>query len=312
MIETLRNTRDLPDHALAELLETPDLSLARRLEAAAREVCLQVKGPRVLVRALIEHSNMCRNNCLYCGIRRGRASVKRYALSPEEILGCCARAWHDGVHTFVIQGGENPVLARALLPVVKEIRGRYPRAAITLSLGELPFELYSAFKEAGATRYLLRHETANPEHYASLHPAGMTLESRIGCIKELKRLGFETGMGMMVGSPGQTTRNLIEDLRLMQEIRPHMIGIGPFIPQDGTPFENYAPGSAQTTLRLISILRLMFPSANIPATTALAVLLPDGKEAGIRAGSNVIMNVYTPETERLKYDLYKGKTSRNV
>ena len=242
MIETLRNTRSLPDDALAELLETPDLSLARRLEASAREVCLQVKGPRVLVRALIEHSNMCRNNCLYCGIRSGRASVKRYSLSPEDILRCCARAWRDGVHTFVIQGGENPAQARALLPVVKEIRGRYPRAAITLSLGELPFDLYSAFKEAGATRYLLRHETANPAHYASLHPAG----------------------------------------------------------------------SVQTTLRLISILRLMFPSANIPSTTALAVLLPGGKETGIRAGANVIMNVYTPETERLKYDLYKGKTSRNV
>lgn len=308
MIETLKDTRNLPDSALQELLESPSAALAQELKVAAREVCLKVKGPEVLIRALIEWSNLCRNDCLYCGIRRSRAHVLRYSLSPEEILQCCEAAWKDGVPTFVLQGGENPAAAEGLIPTVREIRRRYPSAAITLSLGELPFELYAAFKEAGANRYLLRHETANPEHYASLHPAGMHLESRLACIRELKRLGYETGMGMMVGSPGQTTRNLIEDLRLMQEIGPHMIGIGPFIPQDGTPFENCPAGSAETTLRLIAIMRLMFPDANIPATTALATLLPGGKQAGIQAGANVIMNVYTPLKERKKYDLYKGKT----
>lgn len=308
MIETLKNTRNLPDSALEELLESPDAALSVRLKDTAREVCLKVKGPEVLIRALIEWSNVCRNDCLYCGIRRSRADVPRYSLSPEEILQCCEAAWKDGVPTFVLQGGENPAAAEGLVPIVRTIRERFPSAAITLSLGELPFELYAALKEAGANRYLLRHETANPEHYARLHPAGMRLETRLACIRELKRLGYETGMGMMVGSPGQTTRNLIEDLRLMQEIGPHMIGIGPFIPQDGTPFENCPAGSAETTLRLIAIMRLMFPDANIPATTALATLLPSGKQAGIQAGANVIMNVYTPLKERKKYDLYKGKT----
>ncbi|MBR5403177.1 MAG: [Bacteroidales bacterium] len=308
MIDTLKNTRNLPDSALQELLESTDAALAQRLKDTAREVCLKVKGPEVLIRGLIEWSNVCRNDCLYCGIRRSREGVVRYTLTPEQILQCCDRAWNDGVPTFVLQGGENPAAAKSLIPTVREIRERYPSAAITLSLGELPFELYAALKEAGANRYLLRHETANPEHYASLHPAGMHLESRLACIRELKRLGYETGMGMMVGSPGQTTRNLVEDLRLMQEVSPHMIGIGPFIPQEGTPFENYPAGSAETTLRLLAIMRLMFPEANIPATTALATLLPGGKQIGILAGANVIMNVYTPITERKKYDLYKGKT----
>lgn len=308
MIETLKDTRNLPGSALKELLESPSAALAQELKDTAREVCLKVKGPEVLIRALIEWSNLCRNDCLYCGIRRSRASVPRYSLSPEEILQCCEAAWQDGVPTFVLQGGENPAAAEGLIPTVREIRRRYPSAAITLSLGELPFELYAAFKEAGANRYLLRHETANPEHYASLHPTGMRLETRLACIRELKRLGYETGMGMMVGSPGQTTEDLVQDLRLMQEIGPHMIGIGPFIPQDGTPFENCPAGSAETTLRLIAIMRLMFPDANIPATTALATLLPGGKQAGIQAGANVIMNVYTPLKERKKYDLYKGKT----
>ena len=309
MIETLKDTRNLPDSALEELLESHDATLAQRLKDTAREVCLKVKGPEVLIRGLIEWSNVCRNNCLYCGIRRSRLGVPRYSLTAEQILECCERVWNDGIPTFVLQGGENPAAAEGLIPTIKEIRRRYPSAAITLSLGELPFELYAALKEAGANRYLLRHETANPEHYASLHPAGMRQESRLACIRELKRLGYETGMGMMVGSPGQTTLNLIEDLRLMQEMAPHMIGIGPFIPQDGTPFENCPSGSAETTLRLIAIMRLMFPEANIPATTALATLVPGGKQIGIQAGANVIMNVYTPITERRKYSLYKGKTA---
>ena len=308
MIETLLTTRDLPGSALAQLLETSDASLAQRLKDCARKRCLEVKGPQVLIRALIEWSNVCRNDCLYCGIRRSRADVPRYSLSPDQILECCDKAWRDGVQTFVLQGGENPAAALGLVPVVREIHKRWPQAAITLSLGELPFETYAALKEAGANRYLLRHETANPKHYASIHPEGMWLETRLACIRELKRLGYETGMGMMVGSPGQTTEDLVQDLRLMQAMSPHMIGMGPFIPQDNTPLESYPAGSAETTLRLIAILRLMFPEANIPATTALATLLPGGKLSGIRAGANVIMNVYTPQAERKKYDLYKGKS----
>lgn len=291
-----------------EALLTGDKSTADDLFRRAREKCLAVKGPEVLVRALVEWSNVCRNDCLYCGIRRSR-NVPRYTLGEEEILNCCTRAWNDGVRTFVLQGGENPAAALRLVPTVKKMRERWPGAAITLSLGELPFTTYALLREAGANRYLLRHESANPAHYASLHPAGMRLETRLACLQELRRLGYETGMGMMVGSPGQGVGHLLEDLRLMQAFQPDMIGIGPFIPQEGTPFADRPAGSAEMTLRLIAILRLMFPEANIPATTALATLLPEGKKAGIQAGANVVMNVYTPEKERAKYDLYKGKVN---
>lgn len=296
---------DFSPRTLAELLETTDEERIRRLKADALAVRKAVKGDEVLRRGLIEWSNVCRNDCLYCGIRRSR-NIGRYSLSPEQILSCCERIAADGVGTFVLQGGENPAGALELVPVVREMRRRWPGQAITLSLGELPFETYRLLKEAGANRYLLRHETANPKHYEQLHPAPMRLESRLACLRELRRLGFEVGMGMMVGSPGQTTAHLLEDLRLIREFGPEMIGIGPFIPQDGTPFANFPAGSAETTLRLIAILRLMLPQANIPSTTALAVLC-GSKDAGLAAGANVVMPNYTPAAQKQQYDLYRGK-----
>ena len=305
-IETLKNTHELPDAELTELLETADEGLVRQLKTTALEVKRAVKGEEVLRRGLIEWSNICHNDCLYCGIRRSRRGVTRYTLSREQILACCEKIHAAGIGTFVLQGGENPAGALELVPIVRTMRERWPSTAITLSLGELPFETYALLKEAGANRFLLRHETANPEHYASLHPAGMRLGSRLRCLRELRRLGFEVGMGMMVGSPGQTTRHLLEDLRLMQGFGPDMIGVGPFIPQAGTPFSAHPAGSAETTLRLLSILRLMLPLANIPSTTALAVLT-GSKEAGLEAGANVVMPVFTPDSEKNKYDLYKGK-----
>lgn len=306
IIETLRDTHTLPDEAFVELLETDDRVLIRQLREAALAARRSVKGEELLRRGLIEWSNVCRNDCLYCGIRRSRPGLVRYSLSREQILDCCKRIVEAGIGTFVLQGGENPAGALELVPLVRTLRERWPRQAITLSLGELPFDTYRKLKEAGANRYLLRHETANPLHYRQLHPAPMHLESRLACLQELRRLGFETGMGMMVGSPGQTTALLVEDIRLIQSFRPEMIGIGPFIPQADTPFAQHPAGSAETTLRLISILRLMLPEANIPSTTALAVLR-GGKEAGLEAGANVVMPVFTPETEKVKYDLYKGK-----
>ena len=296
---------DFSPKALAELLETADEDRIGRLKADALAMKLAVKGDEVLRRGLIEWSNVCRNDCLYCGIRRSR-SIGRYSLTPEQILSCCEQIVADGVGTFVLQGGENPAGALGLVPVVREMRKRWPSQAITLSLGELPFETYRLLKEAGANRYLLRHETANPQHYEQLHPSPMRLESRLACLRELRRLGFEVGMGMMVGSPGQTTAHLLEDLRLLQDFGPEMIGIGPFIPQDGTPFAHFPAGSAETTLRLIAILRLMLPQANIPSTTALAVLC-GGKDAGLNAGANVVMPNYTPAAQKMQYDLYRGK-----
>lgn len=296
---------DFSPKVLAELLETADEDRIGRLKADALATKRAVKGDEVLRRGLIEWSNVCRNDCLYCGIRRSR-DIGRYSLTPEQILSCCERIVADGVGTFVLQGGENPAGALGLVPVVREMRKRWPSQAITLSLGELPFETYRLLKEAGANRYLLRHETANPQHYEQLHPSPMRLESRLACLRELRRLGFEVGMGMMVGSPGQTTAHLLEDLRLLQDFGPEMIGIGPFIPQDGTPFAHFPAGSAETTLRLIAILRLMLPQANIPSTTALAVLC-GGKDAGLNAGANVVMPNYTPAVQKRQYDLYRGK-----
>ena len=304
-IEKLISRRDLPDEDLLHLLETGDDVLVRQLLEGAFRVKVAHKGKEVLRRGLIEWSNVCRNDCMYCGIRRSR-KVQRYSLTPEQILDCCRRVADAGIGTFVLQGGENPAGALELVPVVKAIRERWPRHAITLSLGELPFETYRLLREAGANRYLLRHETANPLHYSRLHPASMRLESRLACLQELRRLGFEVGMGMMVGSPFQTPSHLLEDIRLIQRFGPEMIGIGPFIPQADTPFASFPAGSADTTLRLIAILRLMLPDANIPSTTALAVLA-GGKDAGLEAGANVVMPVFTPDTVKNQYDLYIGK-----
>ena len=269
-------------------------------------------GKKVYLRALIEWSNVCRNDCLYCGIRKSNRTVRRYALTREEILSSCENAWSHGLRTFVLQGGENPPAALELAGTVAEIRASWPEAAITLSLGELPYDTYKLLKDSGADRYLLRHETASPEHYARLHPAGMRLETRIRCIRALKELGYQTGMGMMVGSPFQTTEDLIRDIRFIEKIRPEMVGIGPFIPAKDTPFADQPAGSADKTLRLYSILRLMFPKLLVPATTALSTLLPDGRRQGILAGANVIMPSFTPATRRADYALYAGKSHEEL
>ncbi len=306
-IDEIRERRTLDDEGLGTLLDTQDPALVEALHEQAREVAQERFGKNVYIRALIEWSNVCRNDCLYCGIRKSNPTVHRYTLTREEILSACEKAWTEGLRTFVLQGGENPRSALELAGTVAEIRDSWPEAAITMSLGELPFGTYKLLKESGADRYLLRHETASPAHYARLHPASMRLETRLQCLLELKELGFQTGMGMMVGSPFQTTEDLIKDIRLIERIQPEMVGIGPFIPAKDTPFANQPAGSADKTLRLYSLLRLMFPRMLIPATTALSSLLPDGRSRGILAGANVIMPSYTPDSRRADYALYAGK-----
>ena len=308
-VDELRERRTLDDERLILLLESYDDALVSRLHAAAREVALASFGPGIYLRALIEWSNVCRNDCLYCGIRRSNAKVPRYSLTREEILQACEKAWRTGLRTFVLQGGENPPAAETLVPLVAEIRATWPDSAITLSLGELPEDSYRQLRSAGADRYLLRHESADERHYARLHPSGMQLANRLSCLRTLRKLGYQTGTGMMVGSPFQTARHLLADLRLLEAFRPEMIGIGPFIPHPDTPLGRLPAGSANLTLRLCSILRLMHPSALIPATTALSTLLPDGRKAGILAGANVIMPNFTPRTQRAAYALYEGKAS---
>ena len=312
LVEELLEKRTLDDGKLFRLLESDDAAQAESLHAAAREVAEAQFGPQVYLRALIEWSNVCRNDCLYCGIRRSNTSLTRYTLSREEILNCCEHAWRQGLRTFVLQGGENPAAAESLTGLVAEIHSSWPECAITLTLGELPHSIYEKLRRSGADRYLLRHESADPDHYARLHPVGMTLERRLACLQDLRELGYQTGMGMMVGSPYQTTRQLLADIRLIESFRPEMIGIGPFIPHPDTPLGAFPAGRADLTLKLISILRLMLPAALIPATTALSTLRPDGRTAGILAGANIIMPNFTPPAERAAYALYEGKNALQV
>lgn len=262
----------------------------------------------VYLRGLIEFTNYCKNNCFYCGIRRDNRKVVRYRLSGEEIMKCCTEGYALGYRTFVLQGGEDPYFTDdRLCSVISEIRSNFPDCAITLSVGERTKHSYLRFFEAGAERYLLRHETADPRHYLRLHPADMSGENRKKCLYDLKEIGYQIGTGFMVGSPFQTVDNIVSDIRFMQEVRPDMIGIGPYITHNDTPFHEHPNGSVLLTLRLIAILRLLFPYALIPATTALGTLDPLGREKGLKAGANVVMPNLSPVEVRKKYELYENK-----
>jgi len=306
LVKTLYRTRNLSDAELSTLLETDrfDPELLRRAEDRRREFY----GSDVYLRGLIELTNYCKNDCFYCGIRRSNALPDRYRLSLDEILNCCKVGYELGYRTFVLQGGEDPFFNDdRIVEIVSDIRKRYQDCAITLSLGEHSRESYQRFFDAGANRYLLRHETANSDHYAKLHPNSMSLEHRKQCLWHLKEIGYQVGSGFMVGSPFQTMECLIEDLRFLQQLKPSMIGIGPFIVHRDTPFAHYPSGSLTLTLRLIAVLRLMFPYALIPATTALGTIDPLGREMGLRAGANVVMPNLSPVEVRKKYELYDNK-----
>jgi len=263
---------------------------------------------KVYIRGLIEISNYCKNNCLYCGIRLGNKNVQRYRLTEEEILSSCKEGYALGFRTFVMQGGEdNFYTDEFMCRVIYKIKSLYSDCAVTLSLGERSYDSYKALKNAGADRYLLRHETANDIHYSKLHPECMKLSDRKKCLFNLKELGFQVGSGFMVGSPFQTAENLAEDLLFLKELEPHMIGIGPFIKHNDTPFKDEESGSLYLTLKMISILRIMFPKALIPATTALSSISPEGRELGLKAGANVVMPNLSPKDVREKYNLYNNK-----
>lgn len=276
----------------------------------ARTVAQSHFGNKIYIRGLIEVGNCCHNDCLYCGIRRSNRHLERYRLDEETILACCQHGYELGFRTFVLQGGEdNYMTDERVTSVVTAIRTTFPDVAITLSLGERPTVSYERFFQAGANRYLLRHETHNETHYRRLHPDNMSLSNRLRCLDDLKRIGFQTGTGIMVGSPGQTVDNLVEDILFIEQFRPQMIGIGPFLPHHDTPFASCPPGSLTQTLTLLSIFRLMHPQALIPSTTALASLTPDGREKGILAGGNVVMPNLSPVEQRKKYALYDHKAS---
>ena len=292
------------------LLLCEDAETNGYLQEKAQQTTIARFGNAVYIRGLIEISNRCRNNCLYCGIRKSNTMVSRYALSRETILSCCRKGYALGFRTFVLQGGEDISQTDDwITDTVSVIKKEFPDCAITLSLGEKSPATYQRFFEAGATRYLLRHETFNEAHYQALHPSEMSRDHRLLCLQWLKIIGYQTGTGIMVGSPGQTVDHLVEDIQFIECFQPEMIGIGPFIPHADTPFANHPSGSIDMTLKLISIFRLIHPSALIPATTALATLSPDGRERGILAGANVVMPNLSPSSVREKYSLYNNKAA---
>lgn len=278
------------------------------LSAMARELAHQYYGNAVFVRGLIEFTSYCKNNCYYCGLRRENKSASRYRLTKEEILTCCQTGYELGFRTFVLQGGEDAHNTDEwMTELIQEIKTAYPDCALTLSIGEKPKESYQAYFNAGADRYLLRHETADFAHYQKLHPKELNLNHRLECLWNLKEIGFQTGCGFMVGSPGQTAEHLAEDMLLVTRLQPDMVGIGPFIPHQKTPFAKEAAGSVDLTLYLISLLRLLKPNLLLPATTALGTIDPKGREKGILAGANVVMPNLSPIRVRNQYELYNNK-----
>lgn len=302
----LKEEKNLSDEELLKLLSTNEYD--SELHTLADEVRREIYGEDVYIRGLIEISNYCKNDCYYCGIRRGNKSTVRYRLTKDDILACCEEGYKLGFRTFVMQGGEDPYYTDDVMcGIVSAVRERYSDCAITLSLGERSYESYLALYNAGANRYLLRHETANAEHYGKLHPQSMNLQNRKDCLFNLKEIGYQVGSGFMVGSPYQTTENLVEDLRFLQKLSPDMIGIGPYVTHAQTPFASFENGSVELTLRLLSVLRLMFPYVLLPSTTALGTLHPQGRELGLKAGANVVMPNLSPVKVRKLYELYENK-----
>lgn len=308
LLDKLERERGLTTEEYSELLSAHTEALQR--EAAARAVRLrkQIYGDQVFTRGLIEFTSYCKNDCHYCGLQRSNAEAERYRLSEEDILLCCMEGYRLGFRTFVLQGGEDPYFNDdRLVRIVRAIKAQHPDCALTLSIGERTHESYQRLFDAGADRYLLRHETANEAHYQKLHPPELSLRHRLDCLEDLKRIGFQVGCGFMVGSPGQTVATLAEDLRFIQEFQPAMCGIGPFIPQHATMFRDEKQGDLNQTLFLLSLLRILQPNLLLPATTALGTIHPLGREMGIQAGANVVMPNLSPVEVRKKYLLYDNK-----
>ena len=308
LIQKLQTEHRLDREEYKNLLENRNEETAEVLREKAVAVRKSIYGNTVFIRGLIEFTNYCKNDCLYCGIRRSNKNVNRYRLSEEQILQCTDEGYRLGFRTFVLQGGEDTFFTdEKLCSIVKGIKDRHPDCAITLSVGERSFESYKMLRQAGADRYLLRHETASEDHYRKLHPENQSFQNRMNCLQNLRSLGYAVGAGFMVGSPYQTIENLAVDLYFIQEFQPEMCGIGPFIPHKDTPFSGMATGSADLTCFLLSIIRLIKPNILLPATTALGTVSPDGREKGILSGANVIMPNLSPVQVRKDYTLYNGK-----
>lgn len=308
LILKLGKEHKLTKNEWVRLISGRTAELSAFLFERAREVRHANYGKDVYIRGLIEFTNHCKNDCYYCGIRRSNNNLSRYRLTEEEILSCCRNGYQLGFRTFVLQGGEDGCFTKArMTDLIRSIHQEFPDCAITLSIGEREKEEYQAYFDAGANRFLLRHETANEDHYHFLHPREMSLRHRKDCLWNLRHIGYQVGSGIMVGSPGQTVENLAEDMLFLQELQPHMVGIGPFIPHKDTPFREEKAGTLELTLFLLGALRLMLPQVLLPATTALSTIHPDGRKMGILAGANVVMPNLSPQENRNLYSLYDNK-----
>ena len=308
LILALSRNRTLSHGEWVQLIGTFDSDDRAFAAELARDITLSRFGNKIFFRGIIEFSNYCKNDCLYCGIRKSNRCASRYRLSKEDILASCADGYKAGFRTFVLQGGEDPYFTDEVMSgIIREIRETYPDCAITLSLGERSRESCQRLFDSGADRYLLRHETADSAHYAMLHPKELSWENRMQCLQDLKEIGYQTGCGMMVGAPYQTPEHLAKDMEFMGTFRPHMIGTGPFLPHKDTPFGAMPAGNVETTLLLLSLCRIMFPDVLLPATTALGTADGEGRKKGVLAGANVIMPNLSPARVRKKYMLYDGK-----
>ncbi len=308
IIEKLSQFHTASKDELAELIDNISDSELEFLRQKAQKTAQKHFGNKIFVRGLIEFSSFCKNDCLYCGIRRSNKNAVRYRLTKEQIMQCCRQGYELGFRTFVLQGGEDGWFDDdKMCDIVKAIHNEFEDCAITLSLGERSFDSYKRLFECGADRYLLRHETADEEHYGKLHPKEMSLKNRKNCLYNLKKIGYQTGAGFMVGSPYQTTQALVEDLMFLQDLKPQMCGIGPFIHHNDTPFAREIDGSVRQCLLLLSIIRLMHPNILLPATTALGTADKFGREKGILHGANVVMPNLSPIAHRKDYSLYDSK-----
>ncbi|MDD6183616.1 MAG: [FeFe] hydrogenase H-cluster radical SAM maturase HydE [Lachnospiraceae bacterium] len=307
LLEKLEKERMLTKDQWIQLIGSREV-YESQAAALAKKIREEHFGNQIYVRGLIEFTNYCKNDCYYCGIRRSNRNAERYRLTMEQILECTDTGYELGFRTFVLQGGEDGYYTdERLEEIIKAIKEKHPDCALTLSLGERSRKSYELFYQAGADRYLLRHETAEEGHYQRLHPEEMSYEHRMNCLKELKAIGYQVGCGFMVGSPGQTEETLAEDMLFIQEFQPHMVGIGPFVPHHETPFGREPGGTVEDTLYLLSLIRILEPTVLLPATTALGTIDPRGREKGILAGANVVMPNLSPTNVRKKYELYDNK-----
>ncbi|MDP4089517.1 MAG: [FeFe] hydrogenase H-cluster radical SAM maturase HydE [Bacillota bacterium] len=308
LINELYEKNELADNELLYLIKNIDEESRKKLLEKAYETKFKYYGNKVFMRGLIEFTNYCKNDCYYCGIRKSNKSAERYRLSLEQILECCNIGYNLGYRTYVLQGGEDGFYTDdRIVEIIKTIKAFFPECAITLSIGEKPYGSYERYYEAGADRYLLRHESANVEHYGKLHPRELSLSNRKQCLYNLKEIGYQVGAGFMVESPYQTEENLVEDLLFLKKLEPHMVGIGPFIPHKDTDFRDKMQGTLEKTILMVALTRLLLPKALIPATTALGTIHPLGREMGLKAGANVVMPNLSPTKVRAKYSLYDNK-----